>query len=386
MPINPKLLVWARESVGLTKEDAAKKLSFELEKLEMLENGEEQPSYTQLKKFGMVYKRSTGVFFLDEVPVEPAPPKDFRVLSERASAKLAPSTLVAIRSVHRRRSQAIELALASELKTLSFKSSINLSDDVEAAGLSWREAFRISSKTKFSDEYDALRTWKSAIEELGVLVFQESLESLEELRGLAIYEPVFPAIMLNSKDTVRGRIFSLLHEFCHLLLKTSGIGNMSISARTKSTESSIEVFCNAFAGACLVPTDLLLADPAVMRSSKQKPISGSDVQRLSNRFQASGEVILRRLLTLGKITQSDYEKHRENIEEFFRKKKQVSKKPVIIPVPTKAIARNGRPYTELVLSSLHSGILTDARAAKYLGVGPRHISGIQKAASEYRGE
>jgi Zn-dependent peptidase ImmA (M78 family) len=386
MPINPKILIWARETLNLTIEEAAKKIGFELQDLEILENGSEMPSYPQLRKIGNAYKRPTGVFFFDEAPVEPGPPKDFRVLTGRAALQLAPSTLVAIRGVRRRREQALELAEEQNLIVLEFKSSISLKDDPEVAATKWRNYFGLNATTRFTNDHHALRTWKAALEELGVLIFQESLESLEELRGLAIYNELLPCILLNTKDSVRGRIFSLLHEFCHLLLKTSGIGNMSIADRLSSTESQIEVFCNAFAGAMMVPKDLLLADTAVRRSSKSNPIKQSEVIRLTNKFQASTEVVLRRLMTFEKITQADYEDYHKKVEEYFKNRPKKKRDDVIIPQSRIAITRNGVPFTELVLTSLNSGVLTEAKAAKFLGVKPKHIPKIKQATFNHRDE
>ena len=57
--INPEIIVWARETAGLTQEEAAKKLGFQdsskssaAEKLAALENGDNEPSRPQLSKIG----------------------------------------------------------------------------------------------------------------------------------------------------------------------------------------------------------------------------------------------------------------------------------------------------------------------------------------------
>lgn len=386
MPVNADLLKWARESIGLDLPTAAKKLAFEISKLEFLESGKELPSYAQLKKIANVYKRSTAVFFLSERPIEPAPPKDFRVLFGKATPKLDPSTYVAIRSVRLKRENAIALLQDEDKEPPKFRFTTNLEADPGAVAATWRKRLDVPLDIKFQDDYHAFRVWKTAVEIAGVLVFQESLKSIEELRGLAIYSETLPAIMLNTKDSVRGRMFSLMHEFCHILLKKSGIGSMSLNDRSKSAESTIEVFCNAFAGAILVPGDQLLSDAAVRVSSKSKPVSVNDIVRLSNRFQSSQEVILRRLLTFDKITGQTYQDAKDRIEEFFAAKKKGKKSKVIIPVPRKAIARNGKPYTELVLRGIRLGNLTEARGSQYLGVKHQHLPEIRKILAGYQGD
>ena len=62
--VNPEILVWARETAGLTKEQAAWKLEFQdstlssaTEKLEAIENGQKEPSRPQLLKMARQYRR-----------------------------------------------------------------------------------------------------------------------------------------------------------------------------------------------------------------------------------------------------------------------------------------------------------------------------------------
>ena len=57
VPINPDLLVWAREAAGYSVEAAAGKLGIKAEKLDAVEKGEPAPSYALLKKAADIYKR-----------------------------------------------------------------------------------------------------------------------------------------------------------------------------------------------------------------------------------------------------------------------------------------------------------------------------------------
>jgi transcriptional regulator with XRE-family HTH domain len=75
IPINPNILVWARQSAGLTIDDAAEKLALSTtakssaaEKLVALETGQTQPTRSQLNSFANVYKRPLLTFYLSEPP------------------------------------------------------------------------------------------------------------------------------------------------------------------------------------------------------------------------------------------------------------------------------------------------------------------------------
>lgn len=384
MPINNKVLEWARKTLELDTASAAEKLGVKEDVLTDWESGAAKPSYAQLKKIGFVYKRATAVFFLEEPPKDPAKPKDFRVLDEEMAKKLAPSTLLEIRNAQKKRLYALELAekMGDAFKPFNYKASNN--ENPEELGKTWRKKFGITKEIQkaFRSEYDAFNFWKRAIESFDILVFQASLDSLEEMRGLAIYEAKFPIIMLNTKDSPRGKIFSMLHEFCHLLLQKSGIGNMEPPASRRDTINQIEVFCNAFAGACLVSQDDFLADYEVQNCTTRNPIDQAGLKALANRYQVSWEVVLRRLLTFGKISQSFYSSKREDFKKYFAKKKDDGG---FAEYTTKVLSYNGEPYTRLVISSFAAGNITASDVSSYLGIKLKHLDKMESMVRKEKG-
>ena len=56
--------------------------------------------------------------------------------------------------------------------------------------------------------------------------------SLREMRGLAVSSDSLPVIVVNATDSPRGQVFTLAHEFIHLLLHQSGLCNLL--SRTKT--------------------------------------------------------------------------------------------------------------------------------------------------------
>ena len=51
-------------------------------------------------------------------------------------------------------------------------------------------------------------------------------------------------------DTITGRIFSLFHELCHIILKNSAFCDFRYNG-----SSELEIYCNRFAAAFLAPED-----------------------------------------------------------------------------------------------------------------------------------
>src|SRR5262245_62983883 len=97
--VRPALLVWARETAGLSIEDAARKLAVTPERLREWENPERRlrPTVTQLRKAANVYKRPLAVFFLPSPPTTPSPLHDFRRLDPDEVARLSPELLLEMR-------------------------------------------------------------------------------------------------------------------------------------------------------------------------------------------------------------------------------------------------------------------------------------------------
>ncbi len=65
--IQPSVLRWARESLGLHISDVAGKLKRSLDEIVSWEEGRAAPTYPQLEKLAyQVYKRPLAVFFLTQ--------------------------------------------------------------------------------------------------------------------------------------------------------------------------------------------------------------------------------------------------------------------------------------------------------------------------------
>lgn len=386
MPINPEVLKWARESIGYSIENAAKKLSVDVNKLELWEKGEDYPTYGQLKKISNAYKRISAVFFLPKPPKDHKLPKDFRILNEADVIKLDPSTIIEIRDAQRKREDALYLAEILDEKVSGFSHKTTLRANTNNLAKKFREIFGLTpAKHKsLTNEHSSLNFWKSAIEDTGVLVFQASLKSVEEMRGLAIFYDKFPLILLNTKDTPKARTFSLLHEYCHLLLHKSGIGNIKANIGKQGFYNEIEVFCNKFAAECLIPQDFFLNESIVQKIKRGYELSNEDIRKLSNRYHVSWEVVLRRLLDFDKITSTYYKSYRKKSSAYFQSQEKLKKESKGPPYHVRVQAYNGEPFTQLALQSYSNGKITDVDLSRYLGMKLNSIEKLTPFVGGYR--
>jgi Zn-dependent peptidase ImmA (M78 family)/transcriptional regulator with XRE-family HTH domain len=375
--VNPKVLRWAQEASGLSLAAAAKKASVKGTGLEAWEGGKESPSFSQLKKLSQVYKRPTAVFFVDDVPQSEKPPQDFRVIHESEEAQLSPKALLELRKARQRRLIALDVAgsLGEAVPEFTMRATTNDSSDKLADQIRSNLGVDETTIEQFVSEYFAFNFWKGCVEQTGVLIFQGSFNVNDDCRAVSIYEAQFPIILLNSKDSVYGRIFSLMHEFCHLLLRRGGMCDMEVAGKV----DPVEVFCNAFAAACLVPKATFLKEPEIRKNREASDWPEKSIRSLSTKYRVSMEVIVRRLLTLKLISQDAYQAFRKEMQS----KKPKAKPKAIVTPDVKALSANGQRFTRLILHGYDSGAITVSDVSDYLGV---NLNNVRKIRSTVFGE
>src|SRR3989304_10012121 len=108
--VEPKVLVWARESIGMNVDDVAKRIKkITANTIENWEKGKEKPAFSHLERLASIYKRPLSAFLLPAPPEEPPFPTDFLTLPSDEEKPLHPKTHLAIRKARRFQYSAIEL-------------------------------------------------------------------------------------------------------------------------------------------------------------------------------------------------------------------------------------------------------------------------------------
>lgn len=287
-----------------------------------------------------------------------------------------------MRRARRRRAVALELLgdLERPVTTLPLRASLDDNpDEVGARGREWL-GVSLAQQACWQGQYEVLNNWIAAFESRGFLVFQTSDVDLDEMRGFSRSERRSPAIVLNVKDQPRARVFTLMHEFAHVMLDTGGVCDpQRVGRRAHNADERVEVFCNHVAGALLVPSDALLADPRVI-GHRGRIWPEANISALSDAFAVSREVILRRLLILGRTNEAFYElKRRQYLEQYARLAARAREQEGYAPVFRIALRDNGRPYTRLVLEAFEREQITAADVSDYLGVRLKHLDLIAGA-------
>ncbi|HZH87945.1 MAG TPA: XRE family transcriptional regulator [Chitinophagaceae bacterium] len=379
--VKPELLQWARKSSRYDPKTAAKKLRISVERLQEWEEGRSKPTVSQLRRMANVYKKPLAVFYLSQLPKTFDPMRDFRRLPYEITEDISPNLAHEVEKAYRRREVVLELRDESFFQTKEIELDVKISDNPEIISTKVRDLLGVSieEQYKWRSKYEAFNAWRTSVENYGILLFQTAPTAripLEEMRGVSISEKEGPIIMLNGTDSVRGKIFTLIHEFIHLLLKYGGICNLD-------EVGNIEVFCNRIAGTVLVPTLSLLLHP-IVSSHKSTKWDDDDLVTLAEDFWVSQEVILRRLVILGKTSEEFYQKKREEYLKRYAKfkeeeKERLREKGLHLPYSKIVIRNNGIPYTKVVLSAYYEEKITASDLSDYLGTKLKHLSKIEEA-------
>jgi Zn-dependent peptidase ImmA (M78 family) len=372
--VKPILLVWARERAGFAIEEAARKADFAVETLRAWESGVSHPTIPQLRKLGEIYKRPLSVFFLPEPPKDFDAQREFRRLPGLTRQKESPEFRIALRAALYRREVARDLYERLQEELPRINATIHPGEDEDAVTRKVRQLLDISwaSQLSWNSPYVALDAWRGAIERQGVLVFQTGKVNIEEMRGISIPDGPLPVILLNNADAPLGRIFTLLHEFIHILLNNGGHKTSKLEGEKLPEDQLLERVGNRFAAATLMPGREFLGEAANFPGATRG--DDSELKRFAHKIKVSPEAILRRLVEL----------HRASASLYRIKRHAWKQHPLYAPAPTtggppievKIISAIGRPFTSLVLEGYQRNTVSSADVVDYLGVQLKHLHKI----------
>lgn len=367
--VEPALLVWARERAGLQIEAAAKKAQIQVARLVSWEKGETRPTIAQVRRLGTVYKRPLAVFYLPRPPKGFDPLRDFRRLPVSSSKERSPQLTYEIRRAQERRDLALELFEAAEGEPppgISLEATPHQDPERVAGQIRTFLGIEYDEQVSWNSIELAFKRWRAALEQRFVLVFQAPRIKTEEMRGFSISEMPLPAVVLNSKDWIGARVFTMLHEFSHIVIRNGGVCDLG--------DDAIEVFCNRVAGAALVPAERLMQEAVVAGTTDREGWEDRYVSTLAKRYGVTREVILRRLLILGRTTERFYRVKRDQWQAEFEKREPPKGGP---GQHVLAVNRAGPFFTRLVLTNYHQENITASDVADFLAVKLKHLPKIE---------
>ena len=371
--VEPSVLQWLRESAGLRVADVARRLGTSEAAVQAWESGDRRPTLRTLEELSVFLKRPLAAFLLPQRPSEPPLPTDFRSLPGKEKLPMGRKTLLAIREARRMQTVARDLSAQMDSPLRARIRKITLSTNPEAVAETERKRLGIDvgEQIDWANAYDAFSQWRRGVEQFGVLVFQLPMP-VEEARGFSLTDSGLPAIVVNSSDAITARIFTLFHEYSHLLLGAAGV---CLPHEGGEDDGRIEKFCNHFAGALLVPKAALLADKRTQQVVHATSAADAGLEELAAWFKVSKQVVWRRLQVCGLISTARYQAKLHSWEHQVRVSR---KKPSFGVSPARrCVGQKGRPFASMVLEAKERDLITYSDVADYLSVRVKHLDSVQ---------
>jgi Zn-dependent peptidase ImmA (M78 family) len=271
-----------------------------------------------------------------------------------------------------------------------FSLSAKLNESPVEVGARLRAALGVSldEQLAWSNEWRAWATWRSAVENLGVLVFQFSKVAISEVRGLALLRTPLPVVGINSKEIPEVRSYTVLHELVHLML-AAGHEEAPALKEDKSNDewNGLERFAEIAASHALVPESALMSE-IVSLGLGDADWDIQTTRRLAKRFRITPLALATRLRESRFMSWARYATWKDEWDAYVATL-PARGKGFATPV-AKALGRNGRPYIQLVLEALSANRITPVNAARYLDLKFEHFdklkATVQSGPSAFSGD
>src|SRR6185436_19946297 len=367
VPITPSVLQWAIEESGLSTDVLAERVDVDETELEAWLRGQAQPSLTAFNNLAVALRRPTATFLLPRPPNTKPVGIEFRHPPGVASRDLLPEERLRIREVTRLQ-DAVAWLLDEMGDTTPELPRLSSSVTSEAAGMRLRDILNvdIATQTGWPDASTALKEWRRALETAGVLVFLLPMGA-DAARGFSIWNPRAPAVVANTHWNPAARVFTLLHEFAHVLTRTNSV--CAEDGRSQGSATNIERWCEQVAAATLMPETSVRA---FMR--RKGAVNLGTTSRVAAHFLVSLRAATLRLIGLGLAKWSLYnslpaasDAKRGGGGGSGRNRVQVR------------IDEYGRRTTSTFVRAVQRDVIAIADAMRYLDVSDQNLIDLEKS-------
>lgn len=354
---NSEIVEWAIKTSGWEIDEFLKKLEISKNTYDKWMKGVDKPTLKQLEMISLKTKRPLALFFLDKIPLEKPNPKDFRLNPEK-KGKFNKKTIFAIR-----KSRKLQLALKefgeNYLGEIVKELNVSINDPPIEIALNLRKRFGITEQLqrKTKDPYSFFKILRKKLEEEKVFNFQISM-LLEDARGLALSDDLPRVVVVNSGDIIEARIFTLIHEFGHILL-----GDTEVSIPTFVDTNKHEKWCNEFASTFLLPPEMA---KRIFEENDKDLVEYDTLKKLSRKYKVSKSMLLYNMVKLKFITPFDYE---EVLNKYQKKDySKIKSGGGGIPAEKKCINELGVSFISLVADNIDKKTITYSDALDYLSI------------------
>lgn len=395
--LNPEIFEWARETAGLSLDEAAHAIELKeahgvsgAKRLAALEAGEEEPSRPLLLRMAKAYRRSLLVFYLERPPKTGDRGKDFRTLPGGKPPLYNPVLDALIRDIRGRQSVIKSLLEDEEAERLPFIGSAAMNVPVpELAERIVRQTDFNLTKFRGQDSVeDAFAYLRFRLEDTGIFVLllgnlgtNHTNIPVDTFRGFAMADEIAPIAIINDNDARSVWSFTALHEVAHLWLGDTGVSGWA-------TGLAIEQYCSDVAAEILLPPRELDEFVEMGRLSFDQLVDS--IGKFAGRRRISRAMVAYRVFRMGAITSKTWGDLNKRFRQDWleRKEREALKQATREGGPSYYVVRRhriGKALLDLAGRSLGEGLLTYTKAGRLLGVRARNVEPLLSGEPPSRG-
>lgn len=360
VPVNKKVIDWA--ITNGEKSEAALSKKYALDSWRNPQNDHDNPTFKQIQNFSRDTRIPFNYFFENELPKEKNEFVKFRTINNK-DVQPSRRLIDTIYTMESRQEWMKQYLLAQDERTkFRYQHVVQDTMDPAAVAKTVSKLISLNNMTERADtDEDFFNGLRTKISSLGIMVMQNGVVGtntqrpleISEFRAFLLIDEVVPLIFINSRDSKKAKIFSLIHELVHALLGQSEILNVSPEMDLANERWINQVTINV-----LMPVDDVKQVIQPQRSPEE------NIKRLAHKFHVS--------LVATAIQTSELKIYKPHFIDWATKEQQLNLK-----LKTKssggdfyntAISRVDKHFANAVINNESSGELAIAQAATMLGV------------------
>ncbi|MCD7894797.1 MAG: ImmA/IrrE family metallo-endopeptidase [Erysipelotrichaceae bacterium] len=324
-------------------------------------DGDEKPTFKQLQAFSQFLKIPFGYFFLQTPPKYDGIKKDFRTINNKINNQLSKDLKDTLVLMDFKKNWMSDYRKQQGWEPLNLKHNINENTSINEICTSIFRLLKINNEwfTNCKNHDNAYKYLKKHIEDIGVIVMQNGVVGqnnnrslqVKEFRAFVLDDPYAPLIFINKNDSQTGMIFSLIHEFVHLLFSDD-----DILIDNENTITNNERKINNITAVLLIPEDYII------RNWDYNQDIINQIDKFSNILHVSPYALSIRLNKLNIIDNSIVNIIRGRTNSVIKNKKSGGN------FYSTQISRIGIPFADAVFSQSESGTLRYTDAYRLLGI------------------
>ncbi len=350
-----KRLRQAREALGSTQEQVAKKLKIGRPRYSDIENGKRDVPLKELYRFCEFFGRPLDYFLKERVGVE----SGFKVLFRKTEGEQE-----VVKVVTEFENLCERMCELEEIMEIGIRPPIPPDYQYEGDRLRfWGKHYADQERRRLDLGQAPVRNLDRILEEkCGLKIFHLPIPEERRIFGMFTFdENIGGCILVNANPTPGNQLFSLAHEYGHFVFHKGRLGIISLE---KEKDTLDERLANYFASEFLMPENAV-KDIFNIRIKSRKDVTAEDVIYLADYFGVSFQAMIYRFNNLRLLN--------NNRKEALLKETWVAavRKSMGISEPERGQFKFPSFYIHLCLKAYQQGRITTSKLAEFLGL-PLH--------------